>query len=93
MSQLVYDYKIAIDASRKKVFEYVSDFTKHGAWTTDLHIEAVSDGPIAVRSEYKSAGKLMGKQIPNQAKITEIDAPNRIAFTATHNKKFHFTRT
>ena len=56
------------------MFEYVSDFTKYGEWTTDLHIEAVPDGPIAVRSEYKSAGKLMGKQIPNQVKITEIDA-------------------
>jgi len=32
----------------------------------------------------------MGKQIPNQVKITKFDAPNRIAFTATHNKNFLF---
>jgi len=90
MSQLVYDYKIAIDASPEKVFEYVSDFTKHGEWTNDLHIEAVSDGPIAVGSEYKSVGKLMGKQLANKVIITEFDAPNRIAFTATDNKDFPF---
>jgi len=90
MSQLVYDYKIAIDASPEKVFEYVSDFTKHGEWTNDLHIEAVSDGPIAVGSEYKSVGELMGKQLANKVIITEFDAPNRIAFTATDDKDFPF---
>ena len=90
MTHLVFNYQISINAKPDAVFEYVSDFTKHGEWTDNLRIEAVSDGPIAVGSEYRSVGKLMGKDIPNKVKITEFDAPNRIAFTATDPKDFPF---
>ena len=90
MTHLVFNYDISINASQDAVFEYVSDFTKHGEWTDDLRIEAVSDGPIAVGSEYKSIGKLMGKDVENNVKITAFDAPNRIAFTAIDPKDFPF---
>ena len=90
MTHLVFNYDISINASQDAVFEYVSDFTKHGEWTDNLRIEAVSDGPIAVGSEYRSVGKLMGKDLQNDVKITAFDAPNRIAFTATDPKGFPF---
>lgn len=65
MTRLVFNYQISINATPDAVFEYVSDFARHGEWTENLRIEAVSDGPIAVGSEYRSVGKLMGKDMPN----------------------------
>ncbi|MDA0768994.1 MAG: hypothetical protein BZY79_00615 [SAR202 cluster bacterium Casp-Chloro-G4] len=90
MTHLVFNYEISINADQQKVFDYVSDFTKHGEWTDGLRMEAVSDGPVAVGSEYKSIGKQMGKDIQNDVKITAYNAPSRISFLATDAKGFPF---
>lgn len=90
MTQISEKYQISINAGPQAVFNYVSDFTKHGEWTDGLRVEAVSDVPTAVGSEFSSVGKMMGKDIKNQLKITAYDAPSKIAFTASAGKNnFH----
>lgn len=90
MAHIVENYQISINADQQVVFDYVSDFTKHGEWTKGLNVEAVSQGPTAEGSEFKSVGKMMGRDVQNQIKITGFDAPNRIAFSATDAKGFPF---
>ena len=80
MSSVVSNYQIGIDAKPEDVFAYVSDLTKHGEWSENLTVESVSDGEIAVGSEYRSTGKMMGKQVQNTIRITEFESPSRISF-------------
>lgn len=80
MSSVVPNYQIGIGASPEDVFAYVSDLTKHGEWSDNLTVEAVSEGEIAVGSEYRSTGKMMGKQVQNTIRITEFESPSRISF-------------
>ena len=46
----------------------------------------VSDGPIAVGSQYRSVGKLMGKDVANDIRITEYEPHSRIAFVSNDGK-------
>ena len=80
MSSVVSNYQIGIDAKPEDVFAYVSDLTKHGEWSENLTVESVSDGEVAVGSEYRSTGKMMGKQVQNTIRITEFESPSRISF-------------
>lgn len=80
MSSVVPNYQIGIGASPEDVFAYVSDLTKHGEWSDNLTVEAVSEGEIAVGSECRSTGKMMGKQVQNTIRITEFESPSRISF-------------
>jgi uncharacterized protein YndB with AHSA1/START domain len=80
MSSVVSNYQIGIDAKPEDVFAYVSDLTKHGEWSENLTVESVSDGEVAVGREYRSTGKMMGKQVQNTIRITEFESPSRISF-------------
>ena len=80
MSSVVSNYQIGIDARPEDVFAYVSDLTRHGEWCENLTVESVSDGEAAVGSEYRSTGKMMGKQVQNTVRITEFESPTRISF-------------
>ena len=85
-----------INASREDVFNYVSDLSRHGEWAADeLEIEAVSDGPPAVGSEYKSSVPFMGKEVTARTKVTALESPTRFSFTvtepdSTHDHEFTF---
>ena len=48
----------------------------------NLTVEAVSSGETAVGSEYRSAGKMMGKQVQNTIRRTELESPSRLSFVA-----------
>ena len=80
MSSVVSNYQIGIDAKPEGEFAYISDLTKHGEWSENLTVEAVSEGEAAVGSEYRSTGKMMGKQFQNTARITELESPSTISF-------------
>ncbi len=80
MSKVVSNYQIEIDAKPEDVFAYLSDLTKHGEWSENLTVETVSNGEVAVGSEYRSTGKMMGKQVQNTIRITEFESPSRISF-------------
>ena len=85
-----------IDASPEDVFNYVSDLSKHGEWAADgLKIEAVSEGPLAVGSEYKLSVPFMGKDVTAQTKVTALESPSTFSFTvtepdSTHDHEFTF---
>ena len=86
MGRLVFDYKVSIDAKPEDVYAYVADLTKHGEWSDGLNVEAVGNGGVAVGSEYRSRGKLMGKQVENRVRITEYEPPTRLSFSANDGK-------
>jgi hypothetical protein len=56
--------------------------TRHPEWSGGpLKIEAVSPGPVAVGSQYRSWG---GKeQRTNDLRVTQLESPTRFAFIAT----------
>ena len=86
MAKLVFGYKVQINAKPEDVFNYISDFVRHGEWNEGLRMEAVSDGPIAVDSRYRSIGKLMGKDFTNNIRITEYEPHSRLAFVSNDGK-------
>ena len=86
MPRLKFKWRININASQQAVYDYVSDFTRHGEWSDGLKVEAISDGPLAVGSEFRSVGKQFGKDAENSVKIVEYDPPNRLGFTSSDGK-------
>ncbi len=59
--------KITVNAPVDKVFEAVSDLTRHAGWAAhDINISAETEEPVAVGHKY-SSGKSGGKwdQIPS----------------------------
>ena len=71
MSQMVSTYRISINAKPEDVFAYVADLTKHGEWSENVKVEAMSDGPIGVDSKYRSTGRMMRKEFQNDIRVTE----------------------
>ena len=69
MSRFVQNYSIQIDAEPTAVYDYLADFTRHGEWSDGLNIEAVSEGPTEVGSEFRSTGRMMGKDVSNDIKV------------------------
>ncbi len=86
MAKLVENYNVHINAKPEDVFSYVSDLTQHGEWNENLGIEATSDGPAAVGSQYRSTGRMMGKEFQNDVRITELESPTRLSFVSNDGK-------
>ena len=86
MAHSEFKYRIDIDAKPEEVFAYLSDLTKHSEWNDGLTVEKVSDGDVAVGSEYRSTGKQLGKSVDNTIKVTEIESPRRFSFTGSDGK-------
>ena len=86
MAKLVENYRVHINAKPEDVFPYVSDLTQHGEWNERLRVEAASDGPAAVGSQYRSTGRMMGKEVQNEIRITELESPARLSFVSNDGK-------
>ena len=86
MAQGKFKYRIDINAKPEDVFAYISDLAKHTEWNEGLTIEKVSEGEVAVGTEYRSTGKQLGKSIDNTVKVTEIDSPRKFSFTGSDGK-------
>lgn len=86
MAKLVETFRIHISAKPEDVFPYLSDLTRHGEWNESLAVEAASDGPAAVGSQYRSTGRMMGKEFQNDVRITELESPTRLSFIANDGK-------
>ncbi len=84
MTTVTNTYRVVINAQPKAVFAYVSDLTRHPEWSGGrLKIEAVSSGPVAVGSQYRSHGDLPGqKNRRNDLRVTQYEPPTRFAFIA-----------
>ena len=86
MAKIVENYRVHIDAKPEDVFPYVSDLTQHGEWNESLKVEAASDGPAAVGSQYRSTGRMMGKEVQNEVRITELEWPTRLSLISNDGK-------
>ena len=84
MTNVVNTHSILVNAKPEAVFAYVSDLTQHGEWSGGpLKVEAVSTGPVAVGSQYRSVGDVAGqKNRANDVRVTEYQPPSRFAFVA-----------
>lgn len=67
-----FEESTTIAAPAGTVYDYVSDFTRHGEWSGhELQVTKTSDGPIAVGSTFSTVAKLFGTQ-KEQSTITEM---------------------
>ena len=92
-------HEVFVRATREKVFDYVSDLTRHPEWSGgELTIEALTPGPVAVGKEYVSRGQVAVQRArPNTVRISEYDPPRCFTFVArdpdfglvTHEFTFH----
>lgn len=85
MTRVVRIHQILVDAPLERVFEYVSDLTRHPEWSGgELKIKEVNPGPIAVGKEYFSEGEVaLQKNRPNTVRVSEFEPPHRFGFVAT----------
>ena len=84
MTQVSNTYRVFIQASPEKVFDYVSDLTRHPEWSGgELKIESITPGLVRVGSQYKSRGEVaVEKERPNELTITHFEPPARFEFAA-----------
>jgi len=68
-----FEAKTTISAPAQTVFDYVSDFTKHGEWAGHgLQVTKDSDGPVAIGSTYSTVAKQFGTQ-RERSTVTELE--------------------
>jgi uncharacterized protein YndB with AHSA1/START domain len=84
MTTVIRTTQVFVRAPLQKVFEYVSDLTKHPEWSGgELKIESVGAGPIAVGKEYLSKGQVATqKDRPNTVRISQYEPPRTFGFVA-----------
>jgi len=67
-----YEERITVDAPAGSVYDYVSDFTRHGEWSANgLTVTKDGDGPVAVGSTFSTTAKQFGTQREHST-ITEL---------------------
>src|SRR2546423_11046075 len=67
-----YEERIGIAAPAAKVFDYVSDFTRHGEWAGHgLEVSKEGDGPVAVGTTFATTAKQFGTQRETST-VTEL---------------------
>jgi uncharacterized protein YndB with AHSA1/START domain len=92
-------HEVFVCAPPEKVFDYVSDLTRHPEWSGgELKIESLTPGPVAVGKEYVSRGQVAVQRArPNTVRVSEYDPPRCFTFVAhdpdfgrvTHEFTFH----
>lgn len=71
-----------IQAPPQTVFDYVSDFTKHGEWAGHgLQVTKDGDGPTAVGSTFSTVAKQFGTQREHST-ITELEPGKTFGWTS-----------
>ena len=74
-----------IAAKPEDVFVAVSDLTRHPQFAAneDLTVEALSEGPAAIGSEYRSKVHFTGSDVEANLLVTEFQSPSRFCYVAT----------
>jgi len=81
MTKVIKTSSIMIQARPEVVFAYISDLMRHPEWSGGpLKMEAVSNGPIAIGSQYRSVGGPDDRL--NELRVTWYEPPKCFAFTA-----------
>ena len=72
--------RISVQAPAGRVFDYVSDFTRHAEWSGNgLAVTKESDGPAAVGSTYSTTAKQFGTQREHST-VTEFTPGSTFAW-------------
>jgi uncharacterized membrane protein len=72
-----FEEQTTVNAPPNAVYDYVSDFTRHGEWGGHgLEVTADGDGPAAVGATYSTTAKLFGTQREHST-LTEVE-PNNV---------------
>jgi uncharacterized protein YndB with AHSA1/START domain len=78
-----FEDRISIQAPAGRVFEYVSDFARHGEWGGHgLEVKKPSEGVAAVGSTFSTTAKAFGTQ-REQSTITELTPNSAFAWDST----------
>ena len=68
-----WEKSVSINAPADKVFAYVSDFTRHGEWSSNgLQVSREGSGPIAVGAKFSTEAKQFGTQ-REQSTVTTMN--------------------
>jgi uncharacterized membrane protein len=78
-----FEESTAIQAPASRVYDYVSDFSRHGEWSGHgLEVSRDADGPVAVGTTYSTTAKQFGTQ-KEHSTITELTPGKRFAWDST----------
>ncbi len=80
MATFSISFSIHVNVPPEVAFAYVADLTRHGEWNPGLRVTAISDGSIIVGSRFQSVGHIFGREIHDDLRVTEYQAPVRFAF-------------
>jgi len=87
-------FSVDIDRSPEEVFVYLSEIKRYGEWSpTPLSIEALTPGPVAVGSRYRSTGTFLGKRMTDEVRIIGLDPPSRVEFLVRTRRRGSFRHT
>lgn len=75
---------IVIDRPIEEVFAFVADYSARAQWQSGIiESKIISDGPLAVGSQYKYVAQVLGKRLDTAGEITEHQPPSRHGWKAT----------
>ena len=78
-----FEETIEVKAPANSVYDYVSDFGRHGEWAGHgLQVTKDSEGPIAVGSKFSTTAKQFGTQ-REQSTITDLTPGKEVAWDST----------
>jgi uncharacterized membrane protein len=78
-----YEERISISAPADAVYAYVSDFSKHGEWSSHgLQVTKEGDGPVGVGTTYSTVAKQFGTQ-KEKSTITEMTPGQAFGWDST----------
>jgi uncharacterized protein YndB with AHSA1/START domain len=78
-----FEARTTIQAPPEQVFDYVSDFTRHGEWAGHgLQATKQGDGPVGVGTTYATTASQFGTQREHST-ITEFDRPSTFGWDST----------
>jgi len=87
-------FSVEIDRRPEVVFAYLSDIMRHGEWSpTPFSIEALTPGPVAVGSLYRSTGTFLGRRMTDEVRIIGFDPSSRFEFVVSTKMRGSFRHT
>lgn len=73
-----------ISARPERVFDYVSDITRHPEWASNkLQIESSPPGGVSLGARFVTVGRQIGVYGRDEVTVTECAPPERFGFEAT----------
>ena len=82
-----YDTVFETTRPRDEVFEYLATFSNAQLWDPGVaNGECLTPGPPAVGSVYRLGVRLLGRVVPFDYRVLELERPHRVVLRATHGR-------